>query len=128
MIPDDLLYSRDDEWVRVEGGNAVIGITHHAQKKLGDVVFVDLPRPGATATAGSAFGALESVKAASDCHAPVSGEIVAVNVALAESPEWINNDPYGKGWMLRVKLGNRAELGALLTPAAYAAFLAESEK
>ncbi len=102
--PPDLLYAKSHEWVRVEGNEAVIGITFFAQEQLGDVTFVDLPAKGAALVPGKEFGNVESVKAASDLYSPVKGKVLAVNEALESSPELINEDPYGKGWMLRVAL------------------------
>ena len=117
-IPDNLLYRDSHEWVRIEGGEAVIGITHHAQDQLGDVTYIDLPAVGAQLVAGKAFGSIESVKAASDLYAPVSGSVIAVNEALEGAPEIVNQSPYGEGWMLRVSLA--AEPAGLLNAAEYA--------
>ena len=117
-IPDNLLYRDSHEWVRIEGGEAVIGITHHAQDQLGDVTYIDLPAVGAQLVAGKAFGSIESVKAASDLYAPVSGSVIAVNEALEGAPEIVNQSPYGDGWMLRVSLA--AEPAGLLSAADYA--------
>ena len=117
-IPDNLLYRDSHEWVRIEGGEAVIGITHHAQDQLGDVTYIDLPAVGAQLVAGKAFGSIESVKAASDLYAPVSGSVIAVNGALEGAPEIVNQSPYGDGWMLRVRLA--AEPTGLLNAADYA--------
>ena len=117
-IPDNLLYRDSHEWVRIEGGEAVIGITHYAQDQLGDVTYVDLPAVGAQLVAGKEFGSIESVKAAGDLYAPVSGSVIAVNEALAGAPEIVNRSPYGDGWMLRVSLS--AEPAGLLSAADYA--------
>ena len=117
-IPENLLYRDSHEWVRVEGGEAVIGITHYAQDQLGDVTYVDLPAVGAQIVAGKEFGSIESVKAASDLYAPVSGSVLAVNDALANAPETVNLSPYGDGWMLRVRLS--AEPAGLMSAADYA--------
>jgi glycine cleavage system H protein len=118
-------YLKTHEWARLEGGEVLFGISDHAQDAMGDLVYVDLPRPGAKLKAGERFGGVESVKAASDVYAPVSGTISAVNTALEKAPEIINQDPYKAGWMIKVKLDNPAELDALLTPAAYEQLLKE---
>jgi len=119
--PDDLAYSREHEWVRVEGSRATIGITSFAADELGDIVFVELPEVGATLTQFGTFGVVESVKAVSDLYAPVSGAIVEVNDALREAPELLNSDPFGEGWIARVELSESSELDALLDAEAYAA-------
>lgn len=103
-IPNNLQYNKTHEWVRVEGEEAVIGISHFAQESLGDITFVDLPEVGASLEQGTEFGAVESVKAASDLYAPVTGEVIAVNEALADAPETVNQSPFSDGWMVRVKL------------------------
>ena len=117
-IPDSLLYRASHEWVRIEGKEAVIGITHYAQNQLGDVTYVDLPAVGAQLVAGKEFGSIESVKAASELYAPVSGSVIAVNEVLVDAPETINQSPYGDGWMVRVSLS--AEPAGLLNAADYA--------
>ena len=109
-VPGDLQYTKSHEWVRVEGDVATVGITDHAQDELGDVVFVELPEQGATLQAGDSFGAVESVKAVSDLYAPVGGEVVEVNGALEDSPEKINEDPYGEGWILKLRTSGEADL------------------
>ena len=109
-VPQDLQYTKSHEWVRVENDVATVGITEHAQDELGDVVFVELPEQGATLEAGDSFGAVESVKAVSDLYAPVGGEVVEVNAALEESPEKINEDPYGEGWILKLRISTEADL------------------
>lgn len=122
--PDNLRYAASHEWARQEAdGSITVGITDHAQNALGDVVFVELPEVGAHFTAGQPIGVVESVKAASDIYAPVSGEVVAINEALADSPETINNDPYGEAWFFRLKPANGADLNQLLDAAAYQASL-----
>jgi glycine cleavage system H protein len=126
MVPDTLRYTKDHEWIRVEGDRGTIGITDYAQNQLGDVVFLELPAVGRAVSAGETFGTVESVKAVSELFAPVSGEVVETNGALVSSPEIVNSDPYGKGWMLVVKLGDAAQIGGLLDAAAYQA-LVESE-
>ncbi len=120
--PKELLYDKTHEWVRVEGDEAVIGITHFAQDALGDITYVDLPEEGTVLSAGEEFGSIESVKAASELYAPVSGEVVAVNEAINEAPESVNTDPYGSAWMLRIKLSAQPE--GLLDATAYEAFCA----
>ena len=119
-VPEELHYSKDHEWVRVEGDVTTIGITDHAQDELGDVVFVELPEVGATFDAGEAFGAVESVKAVSDLYAPVGGEVLEVNGALEDAPEKINEDPYGDGWILKLRAGGE---GDLLSAQEYEQFL-----
>ncbi|MEJ7840801.1 MAG: glycine cleavage system protein GcvH [Rubrobacter sp.] len=109
-VPQDLQYTKSHEWVRVESGVATVGITEHAQDELGDVVFVELPEQGATLAAGDSFGAVESVKAVSDLYAPVGGEVVEVNGTLEDSPEKINEDPYGEGWILKLQISDEADL------------------
>jgi glycine cleavage system H protein len=125
-IPDDLHYSEQDEWARSESDRVTVGITDYAQQQLGDVVFVELPAVGARVTRGAAFGVIESVKAVSDLYAPVSGEVVAVNEALASRPELVNEDCYGEGWMLAVRAAGDAT-GGLLDAAAYAKYVADRE-
>jgi len=126
MIPADLRYTKEHEWVRVEGDVATIGITQHAADQLGDIVFVELPAPGRTLEQFATFGVVESVKAVSDLFAPVGGEVVEANGALAAAPEVLNSDPYGAGWMLRVRVADAAQVDGLLDPAAYEALVAES--
>ena len=109
-VPQDLQYTKSHEWVRIEDGVATVGITEHAQDELGDVVFVELPEQGATLEAGDSFGAVESVKAVSDLYAPVGGEVVEVNGALEDGPEKINEDPYGEGWILKLRISAEADL------------------
>ncbi len=127
-IPQDLKYTKSHEWVKPNAdGSVTVGITHHAQDLMGDMVFVDLPQAGTKVTSGKECGVVESVKAASDVYAPVSGEIVEANAALADSPETVNKDCYGAGWMFRLKPANKAEVDALLDAKAYEALVA-SEK
>jgi glycine cleavage system H protein len=125
MVPSDLRYTKDHEWVRVEGGEATVGITEYAASQLGDIVFVELPDVGRTLDQFAAFGVVESVKAVSDLFAPVSGEVIETNPELASRPELVNGEPYGAGWMLRVRIADDAQLGELLEPAAYDALIAE---
>lgn len=108
-IPEELKYTSSHEWVREEGDTAVVGITDHAQEQLGDVVFVELPEPGTTLGAGESLGVVESVKAVSDLYAPVAGEVVEVNEALVEDPELLNQDPYGDGWILKMRVSGGEE-------------------
>jgi glycine cleavage system H protein len=126
MIPADLRYTREHEWVRIEGDVATVGITTHAADQLGDIVFVELPPVGTTLAQLATFGVVESVKAVSDLFAPIGGEVVEVNEGLASSPEVVNSDPYGAGWMLRVRVADRAEVDALLDATAYEALVAEA--
>jgi glycine cleavage system H protein len=127
-VPTELRYAKSHEWVRLEeDGTATVGITDHAQELLGDLVFVELPEVGAQLGAGAECAVVESVKAASDVYSPVSGEVIAVNEVLAESPETINQDPYEDGWIFRVRLSDPAELEALMDADAYAEH-AESEE
>jgi len=120
MFPDDLRYSREHEWVRVEGSTATIGITSFAADELADIVFVELPAVGASLTQFATFGVVESVKAVSDLYAPISGTVTAVNDALGASPELMNSDPFAAGWIAQVTIADSAELDALLDSAAYA--------
>ncbi|HSS19216.1 MAG TPA: glycine cleavage system protein GcvH [Pyrinomonadaceae bacterium] len=127
-IPDDLHYSKDHEWVRADGGVATVGITDHAQNQLGDVVYVELPKVGDEFGANEPFGSVESVKAVSEVFSPVSGEIVEINGSLTDSPEKVNTDPYGDGWMIRVKMSNAGEVDSMLSAAEYEDFTkAETE-
>lgn len=120
QFPDDVKYTATHEWIRVDGnGVATVGISHHAQEALGDIVFVELPEPGAEARAGGDVAVIESVKAASDIYSPVSGEILEVNGALSESPETVNGAPYGDGWLFRIALRDPADLAALMDAEAY---------
>jgi glycine cleavage system H protein len=119
--PDDLRYSKEHEWVRVENGRASIGITSFAADELGDIVFVELPEPGSALTQFGMFGVVESVKAVSDLYAPVSGTVVEVNDALRERPELLNSDPFGEGWIASVELSDPGELDSLMDAEAYAA-------
>lgn len=125
-VPTELKYAASHEWVRDEGnGEYVVGITEHAQELLGDMVFVDLPEVGTTVSAGDDCAVAESVKAASDIYAPISGEIIAVNGELEASPELVNSEPYGDGWLFRIKASDEAELDSLLDADAYQASIDE---
>jgi glycine cleavage system H protein len=123
-VPTDLRYTRDHEWVRVDDDVLTVGITQYAADQLGDVVFVELPDAGRALEGSRPFGVVESVKAVSDLFAPVAGEVVATNDALVGSPELVNRDPYGDGWMIRLRVGDPAELADLLDAAAYDALVA----
>lgn len=118
--PDDLRYSREHEWVRADDGTATIGITSFAADELGDVVYVELPAVGSSLEPGATIGVIESVKAVSDLYAPVGGEVTEVNTALADQPELLNSDPFGAGWIVRVRLADPAQLDGLLDAGAYA--------
>jgi glycine cleavage system H protein len=126
--PSNYRYTKEHEWVRAEGDVATVGITDYAQHELGDVVFVEMPKPGTKLNAGQSFGTVESVKAVSDIYAPVSGEVTEVNSALSDTPETINQDPHGKAWLIKLKLANSSELAKLMDAAAYEAFIADKEK
>jgi glycine cleavage system H protein len=121
--PDELRYTRDHEWLRIDGDEAVVGITEYAASELGDVVFVELPEPGLRLETAQTFGVIESVKTASDMYAPAAGEVIAVNPALADKPELVNDDPYGEGWMVRLRLADaeatRSDSERLMDAAAY---------
>lgn len=122
--PNELKYTKEDEWLKVDGDTGVIGITDYAQNALGDIVFVELPKPGADVTAGKSFGTVESVKAVSELYSPISGTVVAVNDELANSPEKINADPYGS-WMIKVKLKDPKEAAGLMSAADYEKYASE---
>lgn len=125
-IPKELRYTREHEWAKQEGDKVRVGITDYAQEQLGDVVFVELPKAGAKVTASKAFGVVESVKAVSDLFAPVSGEVVEANGELTKKPETVNQEPYGKGWMIVVKPSNKADWDQLLTPLQYEELLKQA--
>ena len=122
-FPEDLRYTKEDEGLRLDGGEATLGITDHAQDQLGDVVYVELPEVGRRIGRGETFGVVESVKAVSDLYMPVGGEVIARNAALEQSPELVNRSPYGDGWMIRIRIADAAEVDALLPAAAYRAQL-----
>jgi glycine cleavage system H protein len=124
MYPEEFRYSKDHEWLRVEGDRGTVGITDYAQKQLGDVVFVELPEVGRALAAGEVFGTVESVKAVSELFSPVAGEVVEVNTALAQKPETINSDPHGAAWMIKVRITDPAGVGELMDAAGYEAFVA----
>lgn len=123
-VPTDLRYTRDHEWVRLDDDEATVGITQYAADQLGDIVFVELPEVGRTLEAARAFGVVESVKAVSDLFAPLAGEVLATNDALTAGPELVNSDPYGAGWMVRLRIAADADLDDLLDAAAYDAIVA----
>jgi len=127
-FPEDLRYTREHEWVLVEGNIATIGITDYAQDQLGDVVYVELPAVGDKVSREDAFGVVESVKAVSDVYAPVSGEVVEVNDDLTENPGMINEDPYGDGWFIKVEMSDPSELEELMSAEEYRAYIAEEEE
>src|SRR5690242_5934713 len=124
MVPSALQYTKDHEWVRVDGENATVGITAYAADQLGDIVFVELPDVGRELEASAAFGVVESVKAVSDLLSPVGGEVIETNEALAASPELVNSEPYDDGWMIRIRIADQDELGDLLDAEAYDALIA----
>jgi len=123
-FPDNLKYTREHEWIRVEGGEAIIGITDYAQKELGDIVFVDIDTVGETLSAGERFGTVEAVKTVSDLFMPVGGTVLAVNPELATAPETVNSAPYDNGWMIRIEISDPADVADLLSPEAYRAYIA----
>ena len=123
--PSNLKYSKDHEWVRVEGDVAVIGITDFAQGQLGDIVFVDIQTEGETLAQGDVFGAIEAVKTVSDAITPVSGEVIEVNLAIEGAPDLVNKDPYGEGWMIKIKMSNPTEVDGLMSADEYAKIAVE---
>jgi glycine cleavage system H protein len=123
MVPENLRYTKDHEWIRVEGDVGTIGITDHAQEELGDIVFVELPKIGATLEQSASFGSVESVKAVSDIYSPVAGQVTEINGVLAETPEKVNEDPYGEGWLMKLKLTTPDQVGKLMTPAEYTEYV-----
>ena len=125
-VPNDLRYSKEHEWVRADGDVATIGITHFAQEQLGDVVFVELPEKGAKVRQYASLGVVESVKAASDIYAPISGEVVERNVKVDAEPALVNTEPYGNGWMIKVRLADKGELNQLLSPTDYRSHIGET--
>lgn len=123
MYPENFRYTKEHEWVRVEGDSGTIGITQHAQEELGDIVYVDLPKTGARLEQGKSLGSVESVKAVSDVYSPVSGEVLEANGALAEAPEKLNEDPHGAAWLVKVKLSNPSEVQGLMSAAEYETYI-----
>jgi glycine cleavage system H protein len=128
MYPDDLRYSKDHEWIRVEGDRGRVGITHYAQEQLGDVVFLELPDVGRKLKEHEVFGSVESVKAVSELFSPVAGEVVEVNAELVKKPELVNSDPHGAAWMIVVKLADAAAAGRLMDAKAYQSFVESESK
>lgn len=127
MYPPELLYTKDHEWIRVDESVGTIGITDYAQKELGDVVFVELPKPGDHIAAAESFGTVESVKAVSEIYSPVSGEVKSVNSKLQNSPELINTDPHGEAWLIRVELADRREIEKLMTADEYETYIKQEK-
>lgn len=123
MYPENFRYTKEHEWVQAEGGMGTIGITFHAQKELGDIVYVDLPKVGTTCEQGKTIGSVESVKAVSDIYSPVSGEVAETNQILVTEPEKLNSDPHGAAWLIKVKLSSPEELNALMSAAEYQAYV-----
>jgi len=123
MYPENLYYTKDHEWLKVEGEEAVVGITDFAQKQLGDIIYVDLPQTGKSLEVHQAIGSVESVKSVSDVYSPVSGEVIEVNSELAQTPDLINKDPYGQGWIVRLRLKNKAEINNLMKATDYEKYL-----
>ena len=121
--PENFQYTKEHEWVKIEGDTGVVGITHHAQEELGDIVYVDLPKVGATVEKGKSLGSVESVKAVSDIYSPVSGEVIAVNEALTAAPEKLNEDPHGAAWLVKVRLSAPEEKKQLLSAADYQTYI-----
>jgi glycine cleavage system H protein len=128
MYPSDLRYTKEHEWVRLQGGVATVGITDYAQHELGDVVYVELPKVGAKLKAGQSLGTVESVKAVSEIYCPVGGEVTEVNSALGPNPETINKDPHGEAWLIKLKVDDASAVSGLMDAAAYQAFISEKEK
>jgi glycine cleavage system H protein len=126
--PADFRYTKEHEWIKVDGDSATVGITDYAQQELGDVVFVELPKSGAQINAGQSLGTIESVKAVSEIYSPASGEVLEANADLASSPEKVNHDPHGAAWLIRLRLTNKKELDALMDAKAYEAYVAEQAK
>jgi len=127
-LPEELLYSKEHEWIRLEGNIATIGITDYAQIELGDVVFVELPEIGSSLAAEDVFGSLESVKAVSEIYTPVAGQVTQVNSSLENSPEKVNDDPYGNGWMIQIQVTDTSETGKLMSASDYAGYIQKGPK
>jgi len=123
MYPDNLRYTKDHEWILVEGDIATVGITDHAQEELGDIVYVDLPKVGAQIEQSKSLGSVESVKAVSDVYSPASGEVTEINTALADAPEKLNEDPYGGGWLIKLKLSDAGQVSSLMSAAEYQTYV-----
>jgi glycine cleavage system H protein len=127
MYPNDLRYTKEHEWIRLQDGVATVGITDYAQHELGDVVYVELPKAGTKLLAGKTLGTVESVKAVSEIYSPVAGEVAEVNAALSQTPETINNDPHGQGWLIKLKVDDSSAASALMDAAAYQQFISEQK-
>lgn len=127
MYPSDYLYSRDHEWLRVEGDTGTLGITEYAQEELGEIVFVELPEVGLSFNATDEVGTIESVKAVAEVYTPVSGEVLEVNGSLEDEPELVNDDPHGEGWLVKVKIESKSELGELMSAEQYEEYIASAE-
>jgi glycine cleavage system H protein len=125
-VPQNLKYTKEHEWARIEGKNVVVGVTSHAQEALGDVVFVELPKVGATVTAGKQFGVIESTKAVSELYSPLTGKVTKVNDALSDNPQTINSDPYGAGWIIEIEPSDSKEVAGLMDASAYENLLKNS--
>lgn len=125
--PEEFLYTKDHEWIRVDGDTGSVGVTDHAQKELGDIVFVELPHAGAHVSAKESLGTVESVKAVADVYSPVTGEVVAVNPKIQQAPELVNTDPHGEGWLVKIKLKDRSETDSLMTAEEYETFVASGD-
>ena len=123
--PENLRYTKEHEWVSVNGDIGTIGITFHAQSELGDIVYVDMPTPGAAVTAGESFGSVESVKAVSEIYSPVSGEVVEANEILKDAPEKLNDDPHGEAWLVKVRLSDKSQIDGLMDASKYQAYIGE---
>jgi glycine cleavage system H protein len=123
MYPENFRYSKEHEWVRVDGDTATIGITDHAQEELGDIVYVDLPKPGTKLEQGKTLGTVESVKAVSEIYSPLSGEVVEINPALADAPEKLNEDPHGEAWLVKVRVDGKPPLDQLMSAAEYQSYI-----
>ncbi len=128
MYPTNCRYTKEHEWIKLDGALGTVGITDYAQHELGDVVFVELPKVGAKIQSGQSFGTVESVKAVSEIYSPVSGEVAETNAALGNEPEKINQDPHGAAWLIKIKLANPSEVNSLMDAAAYQAYIAEKQK
>ncbi|MEE8449696.1 MAG: glycine cleavage system protein GcvH [Thermodesulfobacteriota bacterium] len=127
-FPNDLLYTKEHEWIKMEDGVVAVGITDYAQDKLGDVVYVELPDVGSQVARGDTFGVVESVKTVSDLYVPISGKVIEINETLADKPELINQDPYGEGWLLKIEIESKKELNHLISARDYEEFVTESEE
>jgi glycine cleavage system H protein len=127
MYPQELLYTKEHEWVRIDEAIATIGITDHAQKELGDIVYVELPKPGDHVAANESFGTVESVKAVSEIYSPVTGDVTAVNPKIQSSPELVNSDPHGEAWLVRVRIEDRSEVESLMTAEDYEAYIKQEK-